>query len=44
LHRYLADFDSRFNNRELSDAKRAITAGRGVEDKRLTHRQRHANI
>ena len=41
LHRYLAEFDFRYNNRialEIDDTKRAINAIKGVSGKRLTYR------
>jgi len=41
FHRYLAEFDFRFNNRTklgVSDAQRARNALRGIEGKRLTYR------
>jgi transposase-like protein len=39
LHRYLAEFDFRYNTRELTDNERAALAVRGGEGKRLTYRQ-----
>ena len=39
LHRYLAEFDFRYNNRGISDAERTVEAVRGGEGKRLTYRQ-----
>ena len=44
LHRYLAEFDFRYNHRAslgFSDDDRAIAAVRGGEGKRLTYRQPH---
>jgi hypothetical protein len=44
LHRYLAEFDFRYNHRAAlgySDEERAIAAVRGGEGKRLTYRQPH---
>jgi transposase-like protein len=44
LHRYLAEFDFRFNNRSalgVSDGERAALAIKGIEGKRLTYRQPH---
>jgi transposase-like protein len=41
LHRYLAEFDFRFNNRAklgVSDAQRARNALKGIEGKRLTYK------
>jgi hypothetical protein len=42
LHRYLAEFDFRYNNRSklgIEDADRAAFAVRGAVGKRLTYRQ-----
>ena len=44
LHRYLAEFDFRYNNRTalgVDDAKRALRALKGIEGKRLTYRRSH---
>jgi transposase-like protein len=44
LHRYLAEFDFRFNNRialGVNDGERAALAIKGIEGKRLTYRQPH---
>jgi len=44
LHRYVAEFDFRYNNRAslgVDDDARAIAAVRGGEGKRLTYRQPH---
>lgn len=44
LHRYLAEFDFRFNNRSslgVSDGERAAIAIKGIEGKRLTYCQPH---
>ena len=44
LHRYLAEFDFRYNHRVglgCSDIDRTIAAVKGVEGKRLTYRQPH---
>jgi hypothetical protein len=44
LHRYLAEFDFRFNNRTalgVSDGERAELAIKGIEGKRLTYRLPH---
>jgi transposase-like protein len=41
LHRYLAEFDFRFNNRAklgISDVARTVNAMKGIEGKRLTYR------
>lgn len=42
LHRYLAEFDFRYNHRValgFSDAERALAALKAAEGKRLTYRQ-----
>ncbi len=42
LHRYLAEFDFRYNNRiglEIDDTMRAAKALKGIEGKRLTYRR-----
>ena len=42
LHRYLAEFDFRYNNRSglgVEDIERAERALKGIEGKRLTYRQ-----
>ncbi len=41
LHRYLAEFDFRYNNRKITDEERTIAAVRGGEGKRLTYHQPH---
>jgi len=44
LHRYLAEFDFRYNNRAklgVSDAQRAATLAEGIVGKRLTYRRPH---
>jgi transposase-like protein len=44
LHRYLAEFDFRFNTRTalgINDGERATLAIKGIEGKRLTYRQPH---
>ncbi len=44
LHRYLAEFDFRFNNRialGTNDGERAALAMKGIAGKRLTYRQPH---
>jgi transposase-like protein len=38
LHRYLAEFDFRYNERKITDGERAETALRGISGKRLTYR------
>lgn len=39
LHRYLGEFDFRYNNRNISDAERSQKALRGLVGKRLTYRR-----
>jgi hypothetical protein len=42
LHRYLAEFDFRYNNRSklgVEDAERAAKTLNGIEGKRLTYRE-----
>ena len=39
LHRYLAEFDFRYNTRKISDAERTVEAIKGGEGKRLTYHQ-----
>jgi transposase-like protein len=44
LHRYLAEFDHRYNNREakgVDDMGRTVTALKGAKGKRLTYRRTH---
>jgi transposase-like protein len=41
LHRYLAEFEFRYNTRKITDGERAVLAVRGGEGKRLTYRQPH---
>ena len=41
LHRYLAEFDFRYNTRKITDGERAVLAVKGGENKRLTYRQPH---
>jgi transposase-like protein len=41
LHRYLAEFDFRYNNRKISDEERTIEAVRSADGKRLTYHQPH---
>ena len=38
LHRYLAEFDFRYNERQVTDGERAEKALRGIKGKRLTYR------
>lgn len=39
LHRYLAEFDFRYNSRDISDAERAANLLRGAKGKRLMYQQ-----
>jgi transposase-like protein len=39
LHRYVAEFDFRYNTRAMTDGERAVLAVKGGEGKRLTYRQ-----
>ena len=39
LHRYLSEFDFRYNEREATDGERALNALKGFEGKRLTYRR-----
>jgi len=39
LHRYLAEFDFRYNHRKVSDVERAEALVKGVKGKRLYYRQ-----
>src|SRR6202050_4991843 len=41
LHRYLAEFDFRYNTRKLTDMERTVAAVRSGEGKRLTYHQPH---
>jgi len=41
LHRYLAEFEFRYNTRTMADGERAALAVKGGEGKRLTYRQPH---
>lgn len=41
LHRYLAEFDFRYNHRKITDEERTIEAVRGGKGKRLTYHQPH---
>ncbi|MGD0533045.1 MAG: IS1595 family transposase [Methyloceanibacter sp.] len=38
LHRYLTEFDFRYNNRKITDSERTAKALRGIVGKRLTYR------
>ncbi len=39
LHRYLTEFDFRYNARQITDAERAAKALQGITGKRLTYRR-----
>jgi len=39
MHRYLAEFDFRYNTKDISDRERADIALQGIEGKRLTYRR-----
>jgi transposase-like protein len=39
LHRYLAEFDFRYNTKDISDRERADIALKGISGKRLTYRR-----
>ena len=41
LHRYVAEFDFRYNTRKLTDMERTVAAVRSGEGKRLTYHQPH---
>jgi hypothetical protein len=41
LHRYLSEFDFRYNARKITDGERAALALQGAEGKRLTYRRSH---
>jgi transposase-like protein len=41
LHRYLAEFDFRYNSRKITDGERTALAIKGGDGKRLTYRQTH---
>ena len=41
LHRYLVEWDFKFNNRKIGDTARATKALKGIEGKRLTYRRPH---
>jgi hypothetical protein len=43
LHRYLGEFDFRYNHRELTDGERANEALKGIEGKRLTYQSSREN-
>ncbi len=38
LHRYLGEFDFRYNSRDVKDGERAVAAAQGAEGKRLTYK------
>lgn len=41
LKRYLAEFDFRYNERDLADSERTIALLNGIKGKRLTYRVTH---
>jgi transposase-like protein len=41
LHRYLAEWDFKWNTRKMKDGERAAAALKGIEGKRLTYRPPH---
>jgi transposase-like protein len=41
LHRYLVEWDFKFNHRKISDGERAALIAKGIEGKRLTYRPTH---
>ncbi len=41
LHRYLSEFDFRYNAREVTDGERALEALKRFEGKRLTNKGPH---
>lgn len=44
LHRYLGEFEFRFNNRHLNDGDRTVAAIRAAEGTRLMYRQPSTNV
>ncbi|HYL90627.1 MAG TPA: IS1595 family transposase [Burkholderiales bacterium] len=43
LHRYLSEYQFRFNNRDLTDGERAVAAIKAAQGKRLTYAQQVGN-
>ena len=43
LHRYLSEFDFRYNERKVDDAQRSASALCGIEGKRLMYRDSSAD-
>jgi hypothetical protein len=41
LHRYLVEWDFKWNTRKITDGERAALAVKGAEGKRLTYRPAH---
>jgi hypothetical protein len=39
LHRYLAEYEFRYNNRELDDSQRTVAAIKASEGKRLMYKE-----
>jgi transposase-like protein len=44
LHRYLSEFDFRYNGRKIDDAERSVLALCGIEGKRLTYRDSSVTV
>lgn len=44
LHRYLVEFDFRYNERKITDGERAATALRGISGKRLAYRSPETEV
>lgn len=44
LHRYLAEYEFRYNNRELEDGQRTAAAIKAAQGKRLMYREPHVKV
>lgn len=44
LHRYLSEFNFRYNGRKINDDERSTLALRGIEGKRLMYRDSSVNV
>ncbi len=44
LHRYLSEFDFRYNHRKMEDGDRTLQAIKGADGKRLTLAEPSANL
>lgn len=44
LHRYLAEYEFRYNHRELEDGQRTVAAIKGAEGKRLMYKQPKSEV